>query len=419
MPRITISYRRDDSGVITGRIFDRLTAHYGRNSVFRDIDNIPLGVDFRQHVGDALGKSDVVLAIVGPRWTGARETGSRLADEADPVRLEIEATLRNGVPLIPVLVLGAAMPQSADLPDSLKDFAYRNGIRIDAGQDFDTHMARLIHAMDRMLRMPRGADDDAPTNPAAGEPRRGFRFSIALRIAIAVAILAIVSVPSVDWYFGGFRPGSQRPAPAPPPPAAALPMAPTPKPPSVDAEVVFWQSIASSSNADDFREYLSKYPDGRFAGLARNRLTALTPPPPPPPPPSEPEPRQVTANAVICGRQVGFTMTENAAAALYAPYLGAWAGVWNNASRICGAVIIKQVSPDGVGDAFYIYGPSSAGSSFPWRQQSVTAHFENANRFSFQDEQGSRFTFEWNNDALDATFSGQSGSLQSQFTKLN
>ncbi len=40
MPQIIISYRREDSGVITGRIFDRLVARYGRDAIFRDIDNI-------------------------------------------------------------------------------------------------------------------------------------------------------------------------------------------------------------------------------------------------------------------------------------------------------------------------------------------------------------------------------------------
>src|SRR5207253_2430253 len=72
MPRITISYRRDDSGVITGRIFDRLTGHYGREAVFRDIDDIPPGVDFRKHISGILDASDIVLAIVGPRWVGPR-----------------------------------------------------------------------------------------------------------------------------------------------------------------------------------------------------------------------------------------------------------------------------------------------------------------------------------------------------------
>lgn len=39
MPRIAISYRREDPGVITGRIFDRLVARYGCEAIFRDIDD--------------------------------------------------------------------------------------------------------------------------------------------------------------------------------------------------------------------------------------------------------------------------------------------------------------------------------------------------------------------------------------------
>ncbi|HEY6670644.1 MAG TPA: hypothetical protein VI075_06905 [Methyloceanibacter sp.] len=44
MARLTLSYRRSDSEALTGRIFDRLIRHYGRKSVFRDIDNVPVGV---------------------------------------------------------------------------------------------------------------------------------------------------------------------------------------------------------------------------------------------------------------------------------------------------------------------------------------------------------------------------------------
>lgn len=90
MPRITISYRREDSGVITGRIFDRLVARYGREAIFRDIDYIPFGVDFRAHIEKALGGSDAVLAIVGPKWVGPEGARNRLDNSADPVRVEIE-----------------------------------------------------------------------------------------------------------------------------------------------------------------------------------------------------------------------------------------------------------------------------------------------------------------------------------------
>src|SRR4051812_15586289 len=152
MPRITISYRREDSGVITGRIFDRLANHYGRDSVFRDIDSIPPGADFREFINLILDESDIVLAVVGPRWLGARAGQTRLSDEADLVRVEIETALRKSKPLIPVMVQRATMPRVALLPDTLRDFAYKNEVQIDSGQDFDVHIARLIRAMDLILQ---------------------------------------------------------------------------------------------------------------------------------------------------------------------------------------------------------------------------------------------------------------------------
>ena len=151
-PRITISYRREDSGIITGRIFDRLANHYGKNAVFRDIDNIPAGVDFREHIGETLSQSDVVLAIVGPRWVGSHSGHDRLNEPSDPVRVEVEAALQKRKPLVPVLVLNAHMPTVEQLPSSLHDFAYRNAVTIDAERDFDVHMARLIRAIDRIAK---------------------------------------------------------------------------------------------------------------------------------------------------------------------------------------------------------------------------------------------------------------------------
>ena len=44
--QIFISYRRTDSD-IAGRIADHLLAEFGRDSVFLDVDSIPVGRDFR------------------------------------------------------------------------------------------------------------------------------------------------------------------------------------------------------------------------------------------------------------------------------------------------------------------------------------------------------------------------------------
>ena len=71
MAKIAISYRRTDSDV-TGRIFDRFVQRYGKDSVFRDIDNIPFGIDFRKAVNNALRGTDMLIAIVGPRVSISR-----------------------------------------------------------------------------------------------------------------------------------------------------------------------------------------------------------------------------------------------------------------------------------------------------------------------------------------------------------
>src|ERR1700683_4296717 len=113
MPRITISYRRADSEAMTGRICDRLVAHYGKDAIFRDIDDIPAGIDFRQHINETLLKTSILLAIVGPKLLGMARGGlERINEESDPVRVEVETALRRRVPIIPVLIGNTKMPGS-------------------------------------------------------------------------------------------------------------------------------------------------------------------------------------------------------------------------------------------------------------------------------------------------------------------
>jgi hypothetical protein len=165
MAKITISYRRDDSMDITGRIFDRLSSRYGRDAVFRDIDSIPPGLDFREHIRASLGDSDVLMVVVGPHWMGGDRHGkSRIHSETDYVRTEVEIALNRKIPVIPLLVGGSDMPEPGDLPDSIREFAYRNAVPIDSGRDFDHHMNGLIRATDKILH------SGSPAAPGAREP---------------------------------------------------------------------------------------------------------------------------------------------------------------------------------------------------------------------------------------------------------
>jgi hypothetical protein len=167
MTKITVTYRRDDLDAITGRIFDRLRAHYGVEAVFRDIDNVPLGIDYRKYISGELASTDILLAIVGPKWAGKMVDGkSRLEQETDLVRIEVEAAFRKGIPVVPVLVGNAAMPQPADLPDGLKDFAFRNAARVDAREDFEDHVGRLIRRLDRLLESPSFSGEQGTARPS-------------------------------------------------------------------------------------------------------------------------------------------------------------------------------------------------------------------------------------------------------------
>ena len=75
---IFISYRRQDSGDVTGRIYDRLVQQFGREAIFKDVDSIPLGVDFRISLGDAVGQCNLLLAVIGRRWLSIQnESGAR------------------------------------------------------------------------------------------------------------------------------------------------------------------------------------------------------------------------------------------------------------------------------------------------------------------------------------------------------
>ncbi len=143
---VFISYRRDDSADVTGRIYDRLSTEFGREHVYKDVDTIPLGVDFREHINKLVAHCDVVLAIIGRQWLTVADGDDRrrLEDERDPVRLEIVAALNREIPVVPVLVGGSTVPPAEDLPEDIADLAYRNGAAVRPDPDFHKDVDRLI-----------------------------------------------------------------------------------------------------------------------------------------------------------------------------------------------------------------------------------------------------------------------------------
>jgi tetratricopeptide (TPR) repeat protein len=150
--KIVLSYRRSDTKGTSGRIFDRLAQHYGHENVFMDVDSIPAGIDFYDHIQEVLNGCSVLLAIIGPRWTGQRRGKSpRIMDETDWVYMEVATALQRKIPVVPILVDGVAMPAREKLPEALQALVRRNAVPVDSGRDFHPHVDRIIRSLDRLL----------------------------------------------------------------------------------------------------------------------------------------------------------------------------------------------------------------------------------------------------------------------------
>lgn len=188
-----ISYRRQDSGGHAGRLMDRLAARFGSDQVFMDVQDIAPGQNFAVAIERTLARCSHVLAVVGPRWL--EMLNARADAGEDLVRDEIVVGMKRGLTVIPVLVGGARMPASADLPAELSGFGRYQAVEI-RDERFDDDCADLV------------------TFLGGGAAPGGIGLSRRTRTAIATA--AFVVLAAIAYYL------QPTPAKPPPPPAFSL-----------------------------------------------------------------------------------------------------------------------------------------------------------------------------------------------------
>ncbi len=160
MASIFISYRRIDSQDVSGRIYDRLVTEFSASEVFKDVNNILLGLPFANYIKEALSDCDVVLAVIGPSWATIRnKDGSlRLDDPGDLVRAEIETALSLGIPIIPLLVSNAKMIDVTNLPKTIHNLCALQGQHVRPDPDFHRDMDRLVSQLRVLLGKPSHTD---------------------------------------------------------------------------------------------------------------------------------------------------------------------------------------------------------------------------------------------------------------------
>jgi TIR domain len=166
--KIFISYRRHEATAYAGHLCDLLIDHYGfgPEEVFLDIDDIPPGEDFVEHIDQEVGSCDVLIALIGKEWLAITdETGNRrLDDPLDFVRHEIHAALERDVRVIPALLPGATMPQPHDLPDNIAALARRQAVHLGEAS-FKSDVGHLAEALKAKIRTdPEPAQVDKPSH---------------------------------------------------------------------------------------------------------------------------------------------------------------------------------------------------------------------------------------------------------------
>ena len=145
---IFISYRRQDTSGIVGRLRDRLVATYSKEHIFMDTESINLGDNFIDRVERAAGNCKIMLVIIGKNWDGFinHSQKSRFRDPKDVVRREVEFALARKIPLIPILIDGAPFPRKENLPDTMAELEYRQSYFISHEtfeRDYDKLLAEL------------------------------------------------------------------------------------------------------------------------------------------------------------------------------------------------------------------------------------------------------------------------------------
>lgn len=151
---IFISYRREETGGHAGRLYDRLSGHFGADRVFMDVDSIPFGDDFTQVIEDKVSKCDIMLVVIGRDWLSAADSKRRrrrIDSPDDWVRVEVETALQRDIRIVPVLVDEAKMPHPEYLPPSLQPLAHRHAFVL-SRTGYQSDVSRLIAAIKEAAR---------------------------------------------------------------------------------------------------------------------------------------------------------------------------------------------------------------------------------------------------------------------------
>jgi len=139
---IFISYRRNDSAAMAGRIKDRIKAFCPKVFIFIDVEAIEGGAVFEDVINNAITRSEIFICLIGKEWMGPPDN-NRMMDVDDFVRKEVEIGLNAGSKFYPILIDNASMPDGYQLPPGMRPLCKKNAMEL-RHSSFENDMNNLL-----------------------------------------------------------------------------------------------------------------------------------------------------------------------------------------------------------------------------------------------------------------------------------
>jgi hypothetical protein len=156
---IFINYRRGESFKDARHLATLLAKPFGARRIFLDARSIDGGADWLQTIERQVAASGAMLALIGKGWAEVKdEHGNRRLDSPDDfVRFEIAQALQRNIPVLPVLLDGAAMPKATELPAQIQALSrfHAMPLRTESIEQDALTIARRLKAL-LAERRPRG-----------------------------------------------------------------------------------------------------------------------------------------------------------------------------------------------------------------------------------------------------------------------
>lgn len=272
--KIFLSYRRDDAPGYVARLEDELERAFGDDRVFRDVEDIAGGSEWRRVLEENLALSGALVLVIGPRWADIWR--ARSDDEVNYVAFELERARELGIPVMPVTLNHASIPGDLDLGKVswLRDKQFYD--ISDRQSRWQNDVRGLVRTLAELPTIgPPIAHGHERRSPESNQkPKTSFGVWLGVAAAAAVVVGA--------WVLLGENPGTspddtadvrvaseperaakdQSPA-APAPPVAAAPAAPVTR----EAEVVEGPDISGAwvSQKDGTAYFVTRRNDGTFS----------------------------------------------------------------------------------------------------------------------------------------------------------